>query len=298
MYINPGMRSYHSSCLICESKKLLTLKGYEKHDLVKCSSCSFVFMRAIPSADELNAHYSRYTYNSEKYLSPITIKSYNLLLDEFERYRKSNRILDVGCGAGFFLDQAKKRGWEVYGTEYSTRAVEVCKAKGINMKEGVLQRKNFDEADFDVITSFEVIEHINNPIKEVDEIYAILRKGGLFYCTTPNFNSLLRFYLKDDYNIISYPEHLCYFTNQTLHKVLKKAGFVRDKMLSTGISVTRFKTSSGVSQEEYIGENTADEKLRREIEQKWYLSAAKKAVNNLLTLTSTGMTLKGYYKKV
>jgi 2-polyprenyl-3-methyl-5-hydroxy-6-metoxy-1,4-benzoquinol methylase len=252
-------------------------------------------MEKIPTGTELDLHYSRYSYESEGYLSPLTIKSYNLLLDEFEPYRKNNKILDVGCGRGWFLLEAQKRGWQVYGTEYSKAAINVCKENGIRIKEGTLDMSFFEDGSFDVITSFEVIEHINNPNEELRHLYKFLRQGGLFYCTTPNFNSVLRYYLKTEYNVIDYPEHLSYFTKSTLNKVAKQNGFLPIKFLSTGISLTRIKTSKKISQEKLIAKDSADEVLRNQIENKWYLGVVKKIVNAFLTMTNTGMTLKGYY---
>jgi len=125
----------------------------------------------------------------------------------------------------------------------------------------------------------------------------LLRKGGLFYCTTPNFNSLLRYYLKADYNIIAYPEHLSYYTKKTLNKVVQNNGFKKTKFLSTGISITRIQTSLNKSNEAYISESSADEKLRESINNKWYLGLIKKIVNQVLTLSNWGITLKGYYVK-
>ena len=288
----------HHKCLVCEGEQLQPLKGYyEQHQMVKCQDCSFVFMERIPTLEELDAHYSVYAYSGEGYLSPITIKSYNLLLDEFEKYRKTNKILDVGCGRGWFLDAAKKRGWEVYGTEFSSTAVQLNTEKGIAMKEGKLNPADFENVEFDVITSFEVIEHINNPNEELENIASLLRKGGLFFCTTPNFDSLLRYYLKAAYNVIGYPEHLSYYTKKTLNKVVKKHGLKPIKFQSTGISITRFKTSKKTSTKKFVEETASDEILRKKIDQKWYLGVAKNIVNKLLTWTNTGMTLKGYYIK-
>jgi 2-polyprenyl-3-methyl-5-hydroxy-6-metoxy-1,4-benzoquinol methylase len=264
---------------------------------VKCQDCGFVFNEKIPTLEELNAHYSQYAYASEGYLSPLTIKSYNLLLDEFEKYRKTGNILDVGCGRGWFLEQARKRGWNVYGTEYSEKAIEICEGKGISMKQGELDAAKFDGVEFDVVTSFEVIEHINNPNEDLSEIHQLLRKGGLFYLTTPNFNSVMRYYLKDQYNVIDYPEHLSYYTKKTLTKTVEKNGFKKVKFLTTGISMTRIKTSKNKSSEKYVSETSADEKLRENIDSKWYLGVAKNVLNNAFTLTNTGMTLKGYFEK-
>ena len=254
-------------------------------------------MEKIPSLDELENHYKSYSYETERYISPITLQSYNSLLDEFEKYRKTNKILDVGCGRGSFLLEARKRGWEIFGTEYSKSAVNLCEQSGITMKSGQLNPEEFMTKDFDVITSFEVIEHINNPNEELRNIYSLLRSGGLFYCTTPNFNSMLRYYLKTDYNIIVYPEHLSYYDKKSLNKIAKRNGLRPIKFQSTGISITRFKTSKKISNEKFISKESADEKLREKIVSKWYLGIAKKIINQFLTFTNLGMTLKGYYLK-
>jgi SAM-dependent methyltransferase len=254
-------------------------------------------MENIPSKEELDSFYSKYSYSSEGYLSPLTVKSYNTLLDEFEVYRNNGKLLDVGCGRGWFLNEAKKRGWEVYGTEYSEAAVKICENNGIKMTAGKLSSDSFPQNEFDVITSFEVIEHINNPLEELSNINLFLRKGGLFYCTTPNFNSLLRYNLKEDYNVIGYPEHLSYYTRKTLNKLLTGTDFSKDKFLVTGISVSRFKTSKKTSSEPLISKESSDEVLRQEIDKKWYLGVIKRVVNYFLTVLGLGMTLKGYYVK-
>ena len=274
---------------------------YQKHQLVKCSNCGFVFMERIPSAEELDTHYAKYNYTVESYLSPITIKRYGLFLDEFEAYRRTNRILDVGCGRGWFLLEAKKRGWEVYGTEFSDVAIQMSEERGIKMEQGSLNDHSFSGLDFDVITSIEVIEHINNPLDETRHIHRLLRKGGLFYCTTPNFNAYLRYQLKDQYNVINYPEHLSYYTKRTLKRLFASQGFKPLKLLTTGISISRSITSKQSNnkekKEKLISKESQDEKLRQQIEGKWYLGLAKTVVNKALTVLGLGISLKGYFVK-
>ncbi len=284
------------TCLVCSSDHLLDLKDYKAHYLTKCKYCGFVFAKLVPSQEELEQHYQGYGRND--YLSPITIKRYQELLDELEPYRKTNNLLDVGCGIGYFLEEAKKKGWNVYGTEYTEEAVRICEGKGISMQKGVLNPVNYHGKMFDIITSFEVIEHINNPTEELANFNQLLRKGGLVYVTTPNFNSLLRYRLKAAYNVICYPEHLSYYTPKTLKTVFEKAGFKKKKIATTGISLTRLKTSSGKSDQAYISETSDDEKLRNQVESKWYLQLAKNTVNALLTLFGKGDSLKGWFVKV
>ena len=285
----------HSQCLVCNSKKLKILNDYKDHHLSQCKKCGFVFAKKIPSVTELEEHYKG--YGRKDYLSPITIKRYNELLDTFEKFRKTNKILDVGCGIGYFLEVAKDRGWDVYGTEYTDEAIQICSSKGINMEKGILNPNNYESEEFDIITSFEVIEHINNPIDELTNFHMLLRKGGLVYVTTPNYNSLLRYRLKSNYNVICYPEHLSYYTPRTLKKVFTLVGFSTKKIQSTGISLTRLKTSKGVSKQRFISKESDDEKIRDQIERKVHLQFLKRIVNSLLTLVGKGDSLKGYFVK-
>ena len=287
--------SYHSSCLICDSIITIDLKKYDENFLVKCKECSFVFSKKIPSEKELENHYEGYSRND--YLSPITIKRYNEILDEFEQFRKTNNILDVGCGIGYFLEEAKKRGWNVYGTEYTEEAIKICDNKGINMQKGVLTPSNYNLESFDIITSFEVIEHINNPTEELNNFYKLLRKGGITYVTTPNFNSILRYGLKSKYNVICYPEHLSYYTPKTLKKVFKQSGFKAKKVITTGFSFTRLKTSKGRSKQPIISKKSDDEKIRNLAESNKLVSALKIVINQLLTFFGIGDNLKGWFVK-
>tara|TARA_B110001452_G_scaffold125822_1_gene104413 strand:- start:207 stop:974 length:768 start_codon:yes stop_codon:yes gene_type:complete len=254
-----------------------------------------VFSQLIPTQQELIDHYKGYGRND--YLSPITIKRYHQILDSFEPYRKTNKLIDVGCGIGYFLEAAKERGWKVYGTEFTEKAIQICSVKGIKMKKGILDPENYIPEEFDIITSFEVIEHINNPIHELNSFHKLLRKGGLVYVTTPNFNSLLRYRLKSSYNNICYPEHLSYYTPKTLNKVFTSVGFRTIKIESTGISISRLKKSKGVGDQTIISPNSDDEKIRIKLEHKKHLQLLKRLVNGLLTLTGKGDALKGWFIK-
>lgn len=285
----------HSTCLVCSSNQLNVLPEYAATHLVECHSCAFVFAQQIPTEQELIAHYEGYSRND--YLSPITIKRYHELLDTFEPYRKTGKLLDVGCGIGYFLEVAKERGWEVHGTEYTDEAISICESKGITMQQGKLDPSDYQLGEFDIITSFEVIEHINNPQEELVNFHSLLRSGGLVYVTTPNFNSLLRYRLKADYDVITYPEHLSYYTPKTIRFLFKKSGFSIQKIMTTGISISRLKSGKSGVRQEYISESSDDEKMRQKMEDKWHLKTAKKLINGTLTFFGKGDSLKGYFIK-
>lgn len=290
----------YESCMLCGSEHLKQLADYSRHGLVRCRECGMVFMQQIPTEDELNTFYARYSYSQDPWISQITIRRYHELLDRFEPYRKLNRILDVGCGAGSFLKVAKERGWEVVGTEYSPAAVALCEKKGIQMFQGPLSAAKAADASFDVITSFEVIEHIHSPHNDLGQIVRMLRRGGLHYCTTPNFNALARYWLKADYNVIGYPEHLTYYTPKTLNKAMEMHGLRKIACWSDGISLTRIRKSqpSHAAAQPKIGSKEApDEKLRELTESKPIWKFAKRAANNTFRLTGTGYAIKGLWEK-
>lgn len=284
------MENYHNACLSCGSTDLNPLGAeYEHAYLVKCASCGLVFGKRIPSETDLQHHYAQYVRDNS--ISPITVKRYEELLEQFESFRKTNRILDIGCGDGHFLAVAKRKGWEVVGTEYTDEAVKVCRAKGITIHQGDI--RTFSSDAFDVITSFEVLEHINNGPEHIRKISELLRKDGLFYFTTPNFNSFSRRWLGGKWKIIEYPEHLTYYTVRTISKLLQQNGFTKKSFLTSGFSPQRFKLSVGTA----TRSGNSDEGLRTAIEEKVILRIAKKMINGILNLFRAGDTLKGFFVK-
>jgi 2-polyprenyl-3-methyl-5-hydroxy-6-metoxy-1,4-benzoquinol methylase len=214
-----------------------------------------------------------------------------------EKYRKTNNLLDIGCGIGYFLEEAQKRGWNVYGTEYTDEAIKICQSKGFKMQQGKLNPENYTEVSFDVVTSFEVIEHINNPIEEVQNINNVLRDDGLFYFTTPNFNSFSRNLMKSSWSVICYPEHLSYYTPKTINRFLARNGFNKSRLMCTGISLTRYKKTVKKDNQALISANSDDELLRQKVETKWHFALAKKAINTVLTILGKGDTIKGLFIK-
>jgi 2-polyprenyl-3-methyl-5-hydroxy-6-metoxy-1,4-benzoquinol methylase len=287
--------NFHTYCLHCQSTSLVKLPKFDFAYLCKCQDCGFVFSQRIPTLQDLQEHYS--TYGRNDYLSPVTITRYNELLDTLEPYRKTNKLIDVGCGIGYFLEEAKKRGWEVYGTEYTDEAVAICRAKGITMDKGALNPENYTDGEFDIVTSFEVIEHINNPIEEIKHFHKLLRQGGATYITTPNFNALERYLLQEKYNVISYPEHLSYYTKTTLNALMTKLGFTPKKVQTTGISLSRLKNQINHAAEKQIEKDNTDDKIRNLTEEKGWAIFAKHTINSLLDFTATGNALKALYIK-
>jgi cyclopropane fatty-acyl-phospholipid synthase-like methyltransferase len=218
------------------------------------------------------------------------------LLDKLEPFRKNNRILDIGCGEGFFLEVALSRGWEVHGTEFSSLYIPLCASKGINMRQGRLHVDNYTEKSFDVITWFEVIEHIDTPNAELEKFKKLLRPGGAIYLTTPNFQSLSRFVLKSKWSAITYPDHLCYYSPNSLRSLFERHGFSASSISTTGISIGRvvdsLKGRTNQSEQEF---HEIDREWQERMEKKGIMSMLKAVANRLLDMTGTGDSLKALF---
>ena len=226
-------------CPICKNIDLSYLNGYQKLYLLKCSQCNFTFDQRVPTTNELSDHYNAYKYSHLRPITKETVISFNKLLDYFEQYRELGNMLDLSCGQGDFLAEAKKRNWNVYGSEYSEAATHLCRERGIKMHQGDLSTNIFNNIKFDVITSFEVIEHVNNPHTLMSLTNNKLRQKGIAYCTTPNFNSLLRYFEKDKFMMINFPEHLSYYTKASIRYLGRENNFKALTVKTTGIDIGR-----------------------------------------------------------
>jgi 2-polyprenyl-3-methyl-5-hydroxy-6-metoxy-1,4-benzoquinol methylase len=255
-----------------------------------------VYTSIEPTPGELSEYYS--SYPASGHLSPITAKRYHELLDRFEPYRRSGRIIDVGCGAGLFLEVAASRGWEVHGTEFGERPVAACLARGIPIIEGALDPANYPPDHFDVVCSFEVIEHLAHPAEELGRMVQILRPGGLLYVTTPNFNCLARRSAPKNWNVANYPEHLSYFTPRTLLRMALEQDLEREWITTSGFSIYRWRTGiHQLSSKDKAQASKTQEDLRQRLESRWYLNMIKRTINMVLDLFNLGDSLKAGFRK-
>lgn len=146
------------------------------------------------------------------------------ILGVLKTFRSSGRLLDVGCAYGFFLKRASKT-FKVYGIDVSEHAVGCCRASGmrtVNVHD-VEHPFPFPRGLFDVVTCFEVIEHLNYPELLVDNIWASLKKGGILFFSAPNYN-LARKFLFRFFDTLDH--HVSLMHIDELQELLESRGFV------------------------------------------------------------------------
>jgi 2-polyprenyl-3-methyl-5-hydroxy-6-metoxy-1,4-benzoquinol methylase len=138
------------------------------------------------------------------------------------------RLLDIGCALGSMLEEAKAAGWDSVGVETSEFAAKyAAENTGCPVYAGTLEKAAFRSESFDVVTLMDVIEHVPEPIALINEIFRVLRPGGVLFIVTPNFSSFFVWlYGSSAYGV--WPEHhVVYFQPSTARNLLLKAGFAR-----------------------------------------------------------------------
>tara|TARA_B110000259_G_C13936886_1_gene371177 strand:+ start:73 stop:978 length:906 start_codon:yes stop_codon:yes gene_type:complete len=225
------------NCLYCLSEtKNKKIKNLKKFHISQCSVCDLVYADRKPKSEELNECYSGYDRNYQ--VSGISKSKYHKEFKKLNYIYKFKNCLDIGAGNGYLLDILKKIGIKTYFTEIGEELINFIKNKNHNYVKGGM----YPESDlkFDLITLLDVIEHTNEPLRMLENCYDLLNKGGIIYISTPNFNSIEKKIFKSKYSVFSYPEHLVYFTKNSLNNFLKKASFSRVSIETHNISLYRF----------------------------------------------------------
>lgn len=187
--------------------------------------------------DTLTASYTDYSQDKEILKSEAKKR-----IRQINKYVKSGRLLDIGCALGFFLDEAK-RDFDTYGVEISKFAVEYAKEKlGLQVILGKFLDAEFEDAFFDCITMWDVIEHLPDPTLNLKKVYKLLKPDGLLVLSTGDIDSLVGKLMGKHWHLLLPPQHIYYFSQTTIKKLLEKIGFkvIEVKYLGKSMTLTHF----------------------------------------------------------
>jgi len=137
---------------------------------------------------------------------------------------KPGRILDFGCGGGFFLAEAAAQGWEAHGLEPLAGHATYARAKyHLDIKADVLGDDTFPPNFFDAITAFQVFEHLTQPVQTLSQLVRCLRPGGIILIEVPNIDTWSVKLLKNKHRHFV-QDHLFFFSAKTLTNMASKCG--------------------------------------------------------------------------
>ncbi|MCW5851730.1 MAG: methyltransferase domain-containing protein [Anaerolineae bacterium] len=209
-----------------------------------CSRCGHIALSPLPKTyQELEQWYSaEYYADHELYPDYDTVDSvYDHLvkqrLQQLEALQSAKgRLLDVGCGMGHFLNLAVKNGWEGYGTEISQAAVATARKRfGLNVFAGPLSQAAYPAGYFDVVTYWDVLEHLGAPRDDLRLTYHLMKPDGLLAITMPNKDGVKARIQGERWRFFR-PEygHIMHYSPQTLTTLLQQTGFETVLVKTTG----------------------------------------------------------------
>lgn len=196
-----------------------------QYQLLRCASCSMVWLDDPPSKAEMGMHYGP---DYDRTISEAAKKPEHW----FERRNEVLRlkpgggaILDLGCASGGFLSTLQGPSWKLYGIEMSEDAAREARSRcGAEVFVGDILDAPFPPRSFDVITCFNVLEHVYEPKEVLARVAQWLKPGGIFYTLIPNIDSAGARIFRTYWYPLELPRHLYHFSPKTLREVGQSAG--------------------------------------------------------------------------
>lgn len=142
-----------------------------------------------------------------------------------QKPRAGQTLLDIGCGNGDFLLNAREAGWDVAGIDPDPKAVAVATQRGLDVSVGSVESLTGRSGCYDAITLSHVLEHVHDPRLVVQAIHRLLKPGGVIYVDTPNIESRGAQFWGKNWRGLETPRHLVLFSLEGLVGLLKAVGF-------------------------------------------------------------------------
>lgn len=246
-----------NSCPLCGSASQVAIEPFNSYEMARCSDCSLVYttLRKIP-----REQYEEVYSGEADYLEMVEVAEKTArgewgfrqlrwfkrkALRWIETERPNSRLVDVGTGPGTFLLVAKQRGFSVKGVEPTKLAAETARSLGVDMFNGVIEDfAATQDEKFDVVTSFEVMEHVPDPISMLKSIRAILKPDGIFVFSVPNLDD--PYCLRQTLPVNIPPIHINFFRRQSMRVALERAGFVTERFATRPIPAASVRNEYGL----------------------------------------------------
>jgi 2-polyprenyl-3-methyl-5-hydroxy-6-metoxy-1,4-benzoquinol methylase len=198
------------------------------HDIVTCKQCGLTYMREVDQGivdlygGVEDAEYLRtWEERAETFRGHLAV---------MKKYREAGQVLDVGCYGGIFIHEARRQGYELTGVEPSAwAAAYAAECTGVRVVQGDCLSTSFPDDSFDMVTLWDVIEHLEDPLGCLRSVHGYLRDEGLVFVTTHDIESRFARMLGRRYPWLM-RFHLVHFSPRTLSRMLEEAGFAVEEV--------------------------------------------------------------------
>jgi SAM-dependent methyltransferase len=243
-------------CPHCAHARATVRYDFGGQRIVRCAACELLYLDPWPDETETGAVYGEEYFQNADFLRGANEALFGYADYVAERFNKQlqyvkivrgvrallgqrpgrPRLLEVGCGFGYFLDVAFEEGFDVEGLEFNPHAVERLRRKyAFPILSGALERTDLEPGALDAVAMFDVIEHLRDPFGALDRIRKALAPRGVLVISTPDAESpVSRLIGKRLEDFRRTREHLFFFGRRTLAQILAEHGFEVIRIRSIG----------------------------------------------------------------
>lgn len=233
-------------CVLCKGKKAqLFLEWEAGYKLFSCTLCGAVSANVKGDTKHIDDVYNNNIYYEKFEKEILKHYDYRKKTQGVERYEyvvkrlrlnpKKARVLDVGCGAGYFISVLNENGVKCKGLEVNPEQVRYCKKQGLDVESTDLKAEPDDY--YDAITLFDVLEHLSDPVETIKIAQRKLKKGGYLIAYTPNIHSLAYKLMGAKQNTLLPFEHFCFYSEKSFKFLAKKTGLILHTLEVRGLDV-------------------------------------------------------------
>lgn len=232
------------SCIACNqvARPAFSKRGFSYY---RCPSCQLVSVHPVP-ADTSNIYTREYfsgathgfgyvDYEADKEPLRAVFASYLETLQNLIGHKGT--LLDVGAASGFFVQLARSAGWDASGVEVSSYAVDHAQARGIPLTCGTLEQYVGEPGSVDVITMWDVFEHLPEPHRLLQKAHTLLRPGGFLALTSPDASSWYARLMGKRWHLYIPPEHIHHYTHASFASIVRQHGF---QLVEYGVAKKQF----------------------------------------------------------
>jgi SAM-dependent methyltransferase len=222
------------TCSICNSDESTLLFYKWSYPIVKCRKCNFI-ETLISNEIDLSSIYTEEYYDGGrkdgyadyKASKVVLEKEFEDLLFYLEKFNPGHGVLvELGCAYGFLLGKAKTLYDHVVGFEISSSAIEFCRNSGLEVHPASEMEDLLPKVSpIDVLIMLDTIEHVENPRMLMESLFKNLATGGIIILTTGDIGSFYGRITGKLWRLMTPPQHLSFFSVNTMSRMLKDAGF-------------------------------------------------------------------------
>lgn len=225
-----------TACVLCgarfppEENRRWTKDGYA---IVRCPSCTLLFRRDLPTQADLDEIYGLDYFKGDAtgYLDYVADEEVHRAVAQrrlatLERAVAPGRLLDVGAAAGFFVAEARARGWDASGIDVSAPMVDWGRERlQVPLARGTLAEPGLPAGPLDALTMWDYIEHSLDPAADLRRAHELLRAGGVLALSTGDAAALVARLQGRRWHLLTPRHHNFFFTAATLSELLARSGF-------------------------------------------------------------------------